>query len=119
MQTAGQLAASDAARAAVAAAGAAHLHPLAKASQVKHILGAAAHAARAFELAAGDDPAVGVARIEQARVRAHPVVVGASASCSGSWTRRCGEAGFLCRRAAAAAPANSGLVLTVVLTGNL
>jgi hypothetical protein len=72
---AGQPAASDAARAAVAAAGAAYLHPLAKASQVKHILGAAAHAARAFELAAGDDPAVGIDRIEQARVLAHPVVV--------------------------------------------
>ena len=52
----GQAAASDAARAALAAAGTAFLHPLAKATQVKHILGSAAHAARAFELAAGDDP---------------------------------------------------------------
>jgi len=54
---AGQEAASDAARAAVAAASAAYLHPLAKATQVKHILGSAAHAACAFELADGDDPA--------------------------------------------------------------
>ncbi|MFF4405023.1 putative immunity protein [Streptomyces sp. NPDC001262] len=39
-------AAGDAARAASHAAGAAFLHPLANAHQVKHILGAAAHAAR-------------------------------------------------------------------------
>lgn len=44
-------AAEHAANAAGAAAGAAFLHPLASAHQVKHILGAAAHAA----LAAGDD----------------------------------------------------------------
>ncbi|WP_406630330.1 putative immunity protein [Amycolatopsis sp. WGS_07] len=48
---AGQAAASEAARAAVAAAGAAFLHPLAKATQVWHILGAAGHAAYACELA--------------------------------------------------------------------
>lgn len=72
---AGQRAASDAARAAVAAAGAAFLHPLAKATQVKHILGSAAHAARAFERSAGDDPAVGAVHIERARILAHPVVV--------------------------------------------
>ena len=74
---AGQAAASDAARAALSAAGAAFLHPLAKATQVKHILGAAARAARAFELAAGDDPTVGAAYIAQARILAlaHPVVV--------------------------------------------
>lgn len=48
---AGQTAASEAARAAVAAAGAAFLHPLAKATQVWHILGSAGHAAYAFELA--------------------------------------------------------------------
>lgn len=46
----GEIAASEAARAAVAAAGAAYLHPLAKATQVKHILGSAAHAVRAIEL---------------------------------------------------------------------
>lgn len=72
---AGQAAASEAARAALAAGGAAFLHPLAKASQVKHILGSAAHAARAFELDAGDDPAVGVNHIAQARILATPVVV--------------------------------------------
>ena len=74
---AGQAAASEAARAALGAAGAAFLHPLAKATQVKHILGSAAHAARAFELAAGDDPAVGADHVVQARILAlaHPIVV--------------------------------------------
>ena len=62
-------------RAALAAAGAAFLHPLAKATQVKHILGSAAHAARALELSAGADPAVGADYIAQSRIRAHPVVV--------------------------------------------
>lgn len=71
---AGQVAASDAARAALAAAGAAFLHPLAKATQVKHILGSPAYAARAFELSTGDDPTVGVEHIMHSRVRAHPVV---------------------------------------------
>jgi hypothetical protein len=64
---AGQSAASDAARAAGSAAGAAFLHPLAKATQVKHILGSAAHAARALELSAGDDPTVGADQIAQLR----------------------------------------------------
>ncbi len=53
-------AAIEAARAAGAAAAAAYLHPLASAHQVKHILGAAAHTARAAELEAGDDRGVGV-----------------------------------------------------------
>jgi immunity protein 5 of polymorphic toxin system len=70
-----QAAASEAARAALAAAGAAFLHPLAKATQVKHILGAAGHAARAFELSAGDDPAVGAGHIAWARRLASPAVV--------------------------------------------
>ena len=52
-------AASEAARAAMCASAAAFLHPLARATQVRHILGAAAHAARAAELAAGDDRGVG------------------------------------------------------------
>lgn len=65
----------DAARAAMCAASAAYLHPLADAHQVKHILGAAAHAARAAELMAGDDREVGADHIEQARGRATPVVV--------------------------------------------
>ncbi len=51
---AGEAAASEAARAALAAAGSAFLHPLAKSTQVKHILGAAAHAARAMELSRND-----------------------------------------------------------------
>lgn len=48
-------AASEAARAAMSAPAAAFLHPLPRSTQVRHILGAAAHAARAAELAAGDD----------------------------------------------------------------
>ncbi|SDR70586.1 hypothetical protein SAMN04489717_0173 [Actinopolymorpha singaporensis] len=72
---AGQAAAAEAARAGLAAAGAAFLHPLAKATQVKHILGAAAHAARAFELSAGDDPAAGADHLARARSLADPAVV--------------------------------------------
>ena len=72
---AGQAAASDAARAACAAAGAAFLHPLEKATQVRHILGSAAHAARALELSAGDDPAIGADHIAQSRILADSVVV--------------------------------------------
>ena len=67
--------AGDAARAAMCAASAAYLHPLAKATQMKHILGAAAHAARAAELMAGDDRDVGADHIEQARRRATLAVV--------------------------------------------
>lgn len=72
---AGQAAASEAARAALAAAGAAFLHPLAKATQVWHILGPAAYAARAGELAAGDDREVGAACLHRAAGLAGPVVV--------------------------------------------
>jgi hypothetical protein len=72
---AGTAAAADAARAAMSAASAAYLHPLADAHQVKHILGAAAHAARAAELVAGDDRDVGADAIERARRRATPAVV--------------------------------------------
>jgi Imm-5 like putative immunity protein len=68
-------AAGDAARAAMCAASAAYLHPLADAHQVKHILGAAAHAARAAELIAGDDRDVGAEHIEHALRRATPAVV--------------------------------------------
>jgi len=64
---AGEAAAGEAARAAVAACGAAFLHPLAKASQVLHILGPAGHAAYAFELA-------GAAYPVDARAVADPVV---------------------------------------------
>lgn len=59
-------AAGEAARAAMSAAGAAYLHPLAKATQVKHILGAAAYAARAAELV---DPTAGAAHVEQGAPR--------------------------------------------------
>ncbi|SCG77733.1 putative immunity protein [Micromonospora inositola] len=69
-------AAQAAARAAGDAAAAAYLHPLAKATQVGHILRAAAHAARAAELAAGGDQAVGTRLIEQACQRARPALVG-------------------------------------------
>jgi len=72
---AGDLAAEHAARAAMAAAGAAFLHPLAKATQVKHVVGAGAHAARAFELAAGDDDRIGYAHLVRARLLASPDVV--------------------------------------------
>ncbi|TQC43479.1 exonuclease SbcC [Rhodococcus sp. WS4] len=68
-------AAVDAARAAGHAGGAAYLHPLVKAHQVKHILGAAAHTARAIELDAGDDPDVGADYIEKTGGLAGPVVV--------------------------------------------
>jgi hypothetical protein len=64
-----------AARAAGHAVGAAFLHPLPKATQVKHILGSAALAARAFELSDGGDPTVGADHIAQSRILAHPVVV--------------------------------------------
>ncbi|MFC9861014.1 MULTISPECIES: putative immunity protein [unclassified Streptomyces] len=64
-----------AARAAGDAAAAAYLHPLAKATQVGHILRGAACAARVAELSAGDDPDVGDELIEQARRRATPVLV--------------------------------------------
>ena len=72
----GLAAANDAARAALAAAGAAFLHPLPKATQVKHMLGAAAHAARAFELSGGGDPAVAAEYLTRATLLAPPVVVG-------------------------------------------
>ena len=68
-------AAYAAARAAGDAAAAAYLHPLANATQVGHILRAAAYAAHAAELAAGGDETVGRRLIEQARQRAGPTLV--------------------------------------------
>ncbi|WP_460060793.1 putative immunity protein [Streptomyces sp. YKOK-I1] len=68
-------AAREAAWAAMSAAGAAYLHPLAKATQVKHILGAGAYAARAAELVADDDRSVGARHLEQTMRRATPTVV--------------------------------------------
>lgn len=73
-QQAGGEAAGQAARAAMSAASAAWLHPLPKSTQVRHILGAAAHAARAAELAAGK-PDAGADHIEHAARRATPSVV--------------------------------------------
>ncbi|TDC68230.1 exonuclease SbcC [Actinomadura sp. GC306] len=64
-----------AARAAGDAAAAAYLHPIARATQVGHILRAAASAARIAELDAGGDAAVGDMVIEQARQRATPVLI--------------------------------------------
>ncbi|WFE37638.1 putative immunity protein [Micromonospora sp. WMMD998] len=64
-----------AARSAGDAAAAAYLHPLARASQVGHILRAAASAARIGELAAGGDPAVGAALLDRSRRSATPALV--------------------------------------------
>ncbi len=66
-------AAGAAGRAASLAAAAAYLHPPASASQVRHVLGAAAHAARAGELAAAHVPA---GTLEEA-VRSAPPAVAA------------------------------------------
>lgn len=75
---AGREATSDAAGHAATAAGdaaaSAYLHPLANATQVRHILGAAAHAARAAELARGDDPVVAEYMLHAAARRATPTV---------------------------------------------
>ena len=76
---AGREAPAEAARHAAYAAGdaaaSAYLHPLAKATQVRHILGAAAHAARAGELARGDDPVVAEYMLDAAARRATPTVL--------------------------------------------
>lgn len=69
-------AAKHAALAAGDAAAAAYLHPLARATQVRHILGAAAHAARAAELARGDDPVAGEYVLIASAQRAAPLVRG-------------------------------------------
>ncbi len=75
---AGREAPNDAARHAAIAAGdaaaSAYLHPLADAAQVRHILGAAAHAARAAELARGDDPVVAEYMLYGAARRMAPAV---------------------------------------------
>jgi len=71
----GSPAAAESARAAGHAAGAAFLHPLAQATQVKHIVGSAAYAARAAELAADDDRAVGEGAVVWARENAPGTVV--------------------------------------------
>ena len=68
-------AARYAAYAAGDAAAAAYLHPLAKATQVRHSLGAAAHAARAAAAARGDDPVVAEYVITAAAKRADAIVL--------------------------------------------
>ncbi|MCD6640782.1 MAG: exonuclease SbcC, partial [Nocardioides sp.] len=65
---------SHAATAAGDAAAAAYLHPLPAATQVRHVLGAAAHAARAAELARGDDPVVAEYMLHGAARRMTPAV---------------------------------------------
>lgn len=67
-------AAAHAATATGDAAAAAYLHPLAKSTQVRHILGAAAHAARAAELARGEDPVVAEYMLHGAARRMTPMV---------------------------------------------
>ncbi|MFF1408805.1 putative immunity protein [Streptomyces sp. NPDC058289] len=73
-QEADSPAAIDAARAASHAAGAAYLHPKASAHQIKHILGAAAHTARAEELASGENAQIAAQTLEWARHHAPPAV---------------------------------------------
>ena len=68
-------AAQHAARSAGDAAAAAYLHPLFNATQVRHILGAAASAARAAELDSGDHSNVGTRFIQRAGQRATPVLL--------------------------------------------
>jgi len=68
-------AAGHAATAAGDACAAAYLHPLAKATQVRHILGAAAHAARAGELARDGDAVVGEYLLVASQKRATPELV--------------------------------------------
>ena len=74
-QDASTAAASDVAKAAMCAASAAYLHPLTDAHQVKHILGAAAYAARATELMAGGDRDVGADHIREAALHATQIVI--------------------------------------------
>ncbi|AOD21636.1 exonuclease SbcC [Rhodococcus sp. p52] len=68
-------AASLAARCAGDVAAAAYLHPIAKATQVGHILRTAASVARIAELRAGGDPTAAEDSLDDARRRATPVVV--------------------------------------------
>ncbi|RCK68509.1 exonuclease SbcC [Desertihabitans brevis] len=64
-----------AAQAAGDAAAAAYLHPLARATQVGHILRAAADAARVAEIEAGEDAAAADRAVERWRERAPAVLV--------------------------------------------
>src|SRR5690606_10346564 len=64
-----------AARSAGDAASAAYLHPIARATQVGHILRAASSAARIAEVNADGDVEAGARSIEAARRRATPTVI--------------------------------------------
>ena len=68
-------AAEQAARAAMCASSAAYLHPLPRATQIRHILGASAHAARAIELAGDSSPGCGIDYLTRAAQRASPRLV--------------------------------------------
>jgi hypothetical protein len=68
--------AAHAAHAASHAAAAAYLHPIASPHQVKHILGAAAHQALAFELEAGSNLGIGREQLSWAASVASPAVRG-------------------------------------------
>lgn len=72
---AGHDAAADAARSAGHAAASAYLHPLAKATQTLHILGSAAHAARAIELSSRGGSSAAVAWLLEVGASAGAVVV--------------------------------------------
>ncbi|MFJ9553492.1 putative immunity protein [Nocardiopsis sp. NPDC101807] len=72
---AGRGAASAAARAAANTCGAAFLHPLAEATQVKHILASAAYTAHALELSSGDGPDAADDHLARLGRLATPVVV--------------------------------------------
>jgi hypothetical protein len=70
----GDPAATAAARAAGYAAATAYMHAQASLDQAKHVLGPATYAARARELAATDDPAIGDEEIRWAIAHASPTV---------------------------------------------
>ncbi|KJK56428.1 putative immunity protein [Saccharothrix sp. ST-888] len=72
----GDPAATAAARAAGYAAATPYIHPLATPHQAKHALGPAVYAARARELAAGDDAGAGDEEIRWAIEHASPAVRG-------------------------------------------
>lgn len=111
-------AAAEAAQAATQTVGAAFLHPLAKAHQVKHILGAAAHAARAAELDAADDPSAGSACRDWAIQHAPATVVAVLARLPAA-PERGGRTGELLRELdEALRPAPSILPLTRIGTEN-
>ncbi len=74
-------AAAHAAHATAAAAATAYLHPVPSAARVRHILGAAAHAARAGELSRGNDPVVPEYVLDAAATRMPPEVTAVLARC--------------------------------------